>query len=79
MRLHVLIIAAAIALAGCGLTPKQIEAMGKMRSSATMCHTAAYGGFAATTVLTVAGDGKQGALVQVAPTCATGNARGVAQ
>jgi hypothetical protein len=65
----------ALALSACGLTPKQIEAIGKAKSSATMCHTGGGYGVTSTTVVTVAGDGKQPVMVQVAPNCGTVNSR----
>lgn len=72
-------VVAGLALAGCGLTPKQIEAMGKMKSSATMAHSATYGTFKTTTVITVAGDGKQPGVITVQPDGSTFNGKGVSQ
>ena len=71
-----LALVAAIAVAGCALTPDQLKAIGESKSATTVCHNAKGYGVESTTVVTNAGAGN-GVLIQVAPDCGSGNVRPV--
>ena len=76
LRHLTLAIAAGLALAGCALTPAQLKAIGESKAATTVCFHAKAPAFESTTVVTNAGEGALPGLVQVAPNCGTGNARG---
>lgn len=71
MKIIFPLFASIILLAGCGLTPPQLKAIGESKSSATMCFQSKTMGFETTTVVTVAGT--SGGQLVVQPTCATVN------
>lgn len=71
-------VVAGLALSGCGLTPKQIEALGKSRAGTTACHSSKFSGFSSTTVVTVgSADAKRVGVQQVSgEDCSTRTAQG---
>ncbi len=77
-RLACLFLSAAVS--ACGLTPEQIEAIGKSKTGTSMCnYTNVFGKFESSTTVTNVGTGNRAAQVTVTPNCATNNAQGSVQ